>query len=492
MDFMDPRRRRRYSVMLLTGYILIGIAITLLAVILMFVVYGFGYKNGQVIQNGLVFLSSSPNPAEIYIDGQRYKSNTNTRMVIPAGSYSVTLRRAGYRDWQRTIQVDGGDVQSFTYPFLFPLSLTTNTVRDYETPPTLVTQSPNDRWLLVSRPGSLTSFDLYDLNDVKKAPLQLDLPSALLAGAAQGVQVVGWASDNDHLLVQYTSGSGSEYVLMNRPHPEQSVNLTRTFALPSTGVQLQLSNQHFDQYLMYNTTVHILSRLQLNAPAPQPYVNDVLAFKTLGDNTVLYATPSTTLPGKVDIRINDSGNDYLIRTCKSGTTYLLDLDKYGGDLFVAVAAQSEGVVYIYRNPAGQIQNKALAQAIPIQVFRLDNPTFVTFSADAHYVVFENNKSIAAYDTDRLHGWVYTLPGAPDAPQTHAEWLDDARLDYVSHGQLIAFDYDGTNKQVLVSASPAYQSYLTPNAKYLYAFAPSVSDRDHRLLTSTALRTPADM
>ena len=60
MDFMDPAWRRRHNIMVIVGYVLIGITLLLATIILIFVAYGFGYQNGQVVQNGLLFLSSGP------------------------------------------------------------------------------------------------------------------------------------------------------------------------------------------------------------------------------------------------------------------------------------------------------------------------------------------------------------------------------------------------------------------------------------------------
>jgi hypothetical protein len=262
-------------------------------------------------------------------------------------------------------------------------------------------------------------------------------------------------------------------------------------SLPPTGLELQLSNQRFDQYILYNSTDRTLSRLRLEAPLPQPYLSGILAFKTYGDNMVLYVTPSATDPSKVDIKLYDSGNTYLIRTASASPSYLLDINQYSGELFVAAASPSEGIVYVYRDPLTQIEDKQLGQAIPAQVFRLKDPTYVSFSPGSQYIVFESGTDFAVYDADRLIGYTYSAPDALDTPQTHAYWMDGARLDYISHGQIVVFDYDGSNRQVLVSASAQYKPAFTPSNKYLYTFVPAVANPTHMLWTNTSLRTPAD-
>lgn len=125
MDYLDPKKEARHRIVLFTGYILIAIAIAIATIILLYQAYGFGLgKNGTVIQNGLTFFSSHPNPASIYVDNQLKPVVTNTRLVLPAGIYDIKLARDGYRDWQRKIELDGGSVEHFDYPFLIPKPMT--------------------------------------------------------------------------------------------------------------------------------------------------------------------------------------------------------------------------------------------------------------------------------------------------------------------------------------------------------------------------------
>jgi hypothetical protein len=61
MDYLDPSKERAQTIRLIIGYILIGVAILIATLILLYQAYGFGInKEGQVIQSGLVFMSSQP------------------------------------------------------------------------------------------------------------------------------------------------------------------------------------------------------------------------------------------------------------------------------------------------------------------------------------------------------------------------------------------------------------------------------------------------
>lgn len=493
LTFMDPKQRKRQNTTLMIGYVLVGCAVLLLTTILVFVAYGFGFKNGQVIQNGLVFLSSTPHPADVYVDGKRYKDTTNTRIVLPAGVYDFTLKRTGYRNWERSVNVTGGQVESYAYPFLFPTSLTTTTRQTYAKPPALVTESPDRHWLMVARPDSLSSFDIYDLNSPSHLPAVTSLPDGLLSAASssQSLQLVAWASDNTHVLLKHLYDNKTEYIIFNKTTPAQSVNLTRSLSLALNNIDLRFNNQRYDQYIFLDTAQHNLFRATLGAPQPTLALSNILAFTTYGSGTVLYATPNTIDHSKVDIDLYDSGNIYLIRHAAANTTYLLGLNSYGGDLYVAVSASSENEAYVYKDPASQITDKQLGTAAPARIFSISAPTYVGFSTNGQYVIFEHDSSFSVYDAESQQNFSYTVPTPMDSPQAHAVWMDAARLTYVTNGQLIAFDYDGQNRQTLVSASAAYQSYFDQDYKVLYTLVPSAANSTNELLTATALRTPAD-
>lgn len=492
LNYMDPKERRRQSRRLMFGYALVGCAVVLMSLVLLFVAYGFGYKDGEVIQNGLIFLSSTPHPAQVYLDGTLYKSTTNARLVLPAGTYGVDLKRSGYRDWRRSITVAGGQVESYVYPFLFPAALTTTTRQTYVSAPAFVTQSLDRRWLLVARPASLTSYDLYDLNNSKQVPVVLNLPSGLLSpGTTQSISVVGWAGDNTHVLLAHTYDGKTEYILVSRTAPEQSTNLTKLMTLPTTHAEVRFNNAKYDQYLVFDTASHMVSRATLNAPQLVQYLTNVLAYDAYGTNIALYATPDPTDKTKVDINYTDGGIAYTIRRAAADTTYALHLSSYGGKMYVAMAAGSENVAYVYENPAAQIANARLGVAVPADVFSITAPDFVTSSPNGQYIAFEHGTDFAVYDAENLQGFSYSVPTAMDKPQTHAAWMDGARLAYVSNGQLVVFDNDGQNRQTLVPADPDYPPVFDPSYKFVYTLEQSSGDKANELFTSTSLRTLAD-
>src|ERR1700750_3457230 len=110
MDFLDPKKDRQNQIMLLLGYCLVTLAIAGAALVLLYQAYGYQLnRQGEVTQNGLLFVSSQPSGSSIYLNGQLYPSATGSRVIVSAGKYDLSVTRPGYRDWNRPVYVAGGD-----------------------------------------------------------------------------------------------------------------------------------------------------------------------------------------------------------------------------------------------------------------------------------------------------------------------------------------------------------------------------------------------
>jgi hypothetical protein len=488
MDYLDPKKELRHRTILLVGYVLIVIAIGLTTRLLLLQAYGFGLgKHGSVIQNGLTYFSSQPNPAQIYVNGQLQSASTDTRLFLPAGIYQVRLSRSGYYDWTRQIELQGGDVQHFDYPFLVPSQLSTKKLADYTAQPGLMTQSPDRRWLLVEDAGSMTDFKVYDLKNPTKASQPLSLPANLLTKATvnESWQLEEWADDNQHVVLNHLYDGKSEFILLNRADASQSVNLDTT--LDTTPAKLTLNNKKYDHYYLYDGSD--LRSASLSTPTPLPVLEHVLAYQTYGSNSVLYVTDNGAPAGKVLVKLLDGSRTYTLRSFPAGGKYLLDLTQYSGTLYMALGDSTENKVYIYTDPLGQLQAQPHQALVPSQVLHVNAPNYVSFSANAQFIVAEGGTQFGIYDIQNTKGYSYMASQPLDAPQPHASWMDGDRLTYVSGGKLLEFDYDQTNPHPLMAASPAYLPAFDPNYKYVYDLAPSSSGQF--ALTQTSLLSPAD-
>lgn len=488
MDYLDPQKQRRHSILLLVGYACMAIAIIIATIVLVYQAYGFGIdKHGAVIQNGIVFFSSQPNPAQIYVDGKSAKAQTNVRLTLPANIYNIRLSRAGYQDWQRKIEIDGGSVTHYDYPVLLPTVVKATPLATLPAMPELATQSPDRRWLLLSS-GDGSSFQVYDLKNRAKPAVTISLPANLTTKAPDGEQwqLDDWADDNQHVLLQHIVNGKTEFVLVDRINPAQSLNLNQ--ALGADPTSISLNDKKYDQYYLFNESQHSLQTASLGAPTPVAYLDNVLAYKSYGNDEVLYFTSADAAPGKVLLRLKKADQTTLLRAFPASTHYLVDLATYNDTLYVLASPAGEGKVYIYKDPIAQLSSRAQPFLVPMQVLRLPDPNYESFSSNAQYIVAEHGSQLAVYDLQNKNGYNYTQKAGLDAPQTHVGWMDGNRLTYVSGGMLQILDYDHENQRSYVAASPATSPFFAPDYKNVYTLVATASGAN---LMTTSLLIPAD-
>ena len=492
MDFLDPKKQKAHDRRLALGYVLIALVLLLGTTVLLYQAYGFGIdRSGHVIQNGLVFLSSQPQGADIYVNKEK-KTQTNDRLVLPAGAYTVELKKAGYRDWKRPITIDGGSVGRFDYPFLLPATLATTTTKQFTASPLFMSQSRDRHWLL-AQGTSIDKFDLYNINvNASKTTVpitSLDVPADIYTAGTttKAWTVMEWSDDNRHVTLrrdfEKTGQPGSEYLLFDRQDPTQSQNLTELLGVNPTDIKMR--DKKFDQYYLYDQNAQQLLTATLKKPTPQPLLSNVLTYVNNGD-LILYATTTGAQSGKVSVKLRENDKTYDVRQLTAGTPSLLELASYGNIWYVAAGAQSENKVYVYKDPIGQLQQGNKAILVPAQILKVDTPTFVSFSKNGRFAMAQNSAHAAVYDaeTDKGYAWQFKLP--IDAPQTHISWMDGFRMTYITGGKVAIMDFDGTNAQQLSAANPAYLPFYNPNYNYLYTLTAQ------NALSNTPLMVPADL
>ncbi|HVC36548.1 MAG TPA: PEGA domain-containing protein [Candidatus Dormibacteraeota bacterium] len=492
MDYLDPQKQLQHRIILFVGYGLMAIAISVATVVLLYLAYGFGIgKNGTVIQNGLIFVSSTPTPAQIYLNGQLSQSKTDARLVVPAGVYQLQLRRNGYRPWQRAVTLDGGSVQHFDYPFLIPLSLVTQKIEAYATPASFVTQSPDLRWLLVAPSSDGITFDEYDLKSTNPKLAPINIPTTLLtkASTSQSWQVIEWSDDNQHLLLAHHYDAKTEFIVLDLKNPDQSVNLNKLFGFEPTAVSLV--NKKYDSYYLYNAATQSLETASLQSPAPVAYLEHVLAYKSYGNNTLIYISNDSVISGKVDIKMAVGSNNYLLRSLTAASNYLVNLTQYNGVLYVVAGSPTANKVYIYKDPIGQLTAQPSQLPQPLRTLQMPADSYLSFSPNARFILTENGSRVAIYDIETSKSYYASLSLPIDSPATNVGWMDGYHLNYVSQGKLVILDYDNTNQQILEDTSPAYSAFFSPDYKYVYSMAPQTGQPSFSL-NQTALRIPADL
>jgi len=67
----------------------------------------------KLIPNGLLVIKSDPDGAQIFINGE-LKTATNSTIPLPPGTYDITLKKEGFLNWDKRLDIDAEIVTEYT------------------------------------------------------------------------------------------------------------------------------------------------------------------------------------------------------------------------------------------------------------------------------------------------------------------------------------------------------------------------------------------
>lgn len=467
MDFLDPKNKRSYNTRLVIGFTFSAAIIIFATIILALITSGFTIdtKTGQVVQNGLIFVNSTPVPANIYINHSFIKK-TNARLELRASSYAVSLYAPGYDTWSTSVYLLGGDVEELNYPLLVPIKPLVSTIAKYTSQPEVFTQTPNHNWLLVSSSNQANSFDVYDMTNTKTAATTSTIPSNMLVSSAgaNSFSVIQWASNNQDVLLEDQYNGTINYIVFNYLNPSASYNLNQTFT--TTFTSAKLLNSDYSTPLLYDATSQNLYLGNESSKQTNLILSKVIDYTYYGTNSFLYATPDATDPSMTSIKYSNLTSTYLVKDVLPANKYLLNIQSYGGNNYYLVGGG--GIYdYIYYNLSNQPDGKQLPVPYTLMVNNTQ-PVKVLNSTGQRYISLQSGNNFSIYDIQTKDHYRYTLSDSLNGPN-NVSWLDDNRMIGFSNGQMIVFDFDGTNIFNIATANNNFAGLFSPNYNAAYYF-----------------------
>lgn len=488
MDFLDPSKKKAHKRRLMFGYFLMSIVIALGTLLIFYLAYGFDIdrKTGDLIQNGIVFVDSKPKNAKVFVNDIEQRNRTDTRLVLPAGVYTIRIEGENRRHWERTIDLNGGEIERLVYPYLLPNTLVTEDVATMDVLPSLATQSPDRRWLLLSDSKNVSKFSVYDTGDITKQPKTVEIPENILTEpkAVSSLKFVEWSRDNQNIVFERIYDTDkSEFIVFNHTDPASSFNINTTFGIKPKTVSLK--NKRYDQiYYLDNT----LGRLRVadvkNKTISAPLLEDVIDYTTY-DDIVLFVTQKDVEAGRAEFRVFEGGNVYPLKNVAQSDVYSMDLSKYDGKWYYVVAASADNMGFVYQEPLSALKSDTKKPLTVTAIMRLDNPRFVSFSAGTQFIGLQSGNKLLTFDLEKDHQYRLDL-AVPVPVEQEIKWMDGHRYIYSFEGQSYIVDFDGSNEETLVTSLLDSGPFFDRDYDNVFTFEGSKSQPDKKALTITVI------
>jgi hypothetical protein len=494
MDYLDPTKKKRKKNQLLIMYILLGIAIGIATLVVVYNVNGYSIdrETGEVVQNGLLYLDAKPGSAEVFLNGEKQRGKTDARLVVAEGTYDVEMRRDGYLPWKRNLVLEGGSLRRLTYARLVPETIESEAVREVDVEPSFMTQSIDKRWLVALNSTNPTLFYVYDLERTQDAPANIQMPTDTLASSTGGTwKVIDWADDNKTMLASYTvSGSKPEFLLINREDGAKVVNITKTFPTLSISDVVLRARKNNTVYV-FDQKLQIVYQADINAKTSQAILTDVIDYVSYGTDTFTYVTTKDAKDGMVRAVLQHEGKEYPLRDLTVSDKYLLDTSRLGNALIVAIGSKGEDRVIVYNDPINALeQNESSNLPVPTTVLRVVAPEELRISADSSALFVRSGSQIATheFEADRSYSFETT---SKLKLGSELQWVDGQHLLGVNEAnKLLMLDFDGSNQFELVDASNTTRDYFSRTMNELYTLKAG-EDGKPSMLTRYFMRTKAD-
>lgn len=477
MFSIDTESPRFKSVLRSVQYAVLSLLVVGGTIILVFTGQGYDFNRGtgEVIQNGLLLINTSPEDSQVTINGVIESDFTPGRFALPTGEYDIGLSQDGYRNWDKRVSISPSGVEWLYYPLLLPSQLEPSRVgvwRNLE----FITQSPNPQRLLVRQARDDLVFNLLNLdgaaisNDAPITPPQDIL--ALQAGDPIGAfSFVDWASDSRHVLVGYTQGEITQYLWLDVETPALSLNLNVLFDLP-------LSEPKFidgDANRLYALVNNDLRRLDLgNRTISAPLARAVSAYEATRDRYVVYLASEQ---GVTQLGLLDGGVTRLIKPDLAGdaSRYDFDTTEFDRSFYVALLDSVGAQVSILTDPHSPNQGS------PDINLSAAGARYVSFSLNGQFMVVQGGGNYTSYDLDRGRTYGFSTPFAQPI-EDEMLWMDGYRLlGYDQNGQLFVFEFDGANPEQLLAANPAFNPFFTSDLNAMYSISPLDQSRNSFLM-----------
>jgi hypothetical protein len=443
MEFLTTKQKKVKARRLLVAYGLLSILIVLATYVLISTALGFDiFKGKDVVQNGLLFVDSRPDNADVYLNDRLEADASNAKYSVPESSYDVRLVKNGYRDWSGTVQVIGGTVKFLTYPRLMPTVPASLSQQTHTSLPAFM-QSRDKQWLASSTkevPNQLTVYSLANPDELARV---LTLPMTITNNKqVVSTEILEWAGDNEHFLikVRLSETADPRYILMHRDKPAEIIDISALFPIGADDT-LGLWNGKKDLiYVRRQTGGVFLGNTKDKSLSAQSLLGDtVIDFIPVSDEKALY---TTKLDNQILVKLYAKDKTYVINsTDKTDKKVIMKAFGFNRNDYILLGGEAFEKTYVYRNFEKAAQSSVQPRVAPF--FTMPQQSSIAdVSRSNRFVMGSDGSDVAVYDIEQREFYRYELTITRPA---ELGWFDDVRL-YArgSDNKLSVMDFSGEN------------------------------------------------
>jgi hypothetical protein len=444
MEFLTKRDKQKRTYLLFVSYSLLGILTLLLTYILVSNARGYEIfsQDGNVVQNGLLFVDSKPEGADIYINGVKESDKTNAKLSLAEGSYSVKIQKDGYETWEGTVPVLGGEVLSLSYPKLVAKNIRPTAAYTFgERTPQLYDNYTGTR-VVATRTGS-KEFVLFSLNGDFPTGVDTGIGQLPIFEDALSLEFVEWSRPGEHILLKVLKESAVSYAVCKvvgqvdcQSLPDElkvtAADEVRFWASSSNKLMVLSNTGDIHRWNIESKAVEA-TRVTIQKAARVHWLDDerfVYVEKISGNASrcILYTKSAERVIGEYSVAWDELS---------------IDSAKFNRNEYVVIGGATAEKTYVYKNIQTLVGKGQ--QNITPHVLVPASSRVVSISQGGRFILASNTTSDTVYDLQKKE-----LSSIEVAAGTTVQWLDDSRLLFVEPSKISVSDFDGMNRYDLAA------------------------------------------
>lgn len=462
MDFEERKQfRRRQAIKVFLAEA--GMVVSVIAIVIVATLAAMGFfvtREGTIEQSGLVQIHSLPTGATTEVDGNVLFSRTNLSKSLAAGEHQIKLSRDGYDGWEKTIRMSAGMLVRLYYPRLFLLDRQPEVALQLGKNLEFYQPSIDRSYILYADEDSV-KWKLVNVKDSTPRAVELDL-SEVLPGVVENkflgkFEFLRWSVNGDNVLTKVSYDGKSEWILVNLRDTKRSLNLTKTFGLEFTQIEM-VDNSATTLYALEKQH---LRRINVGDQAiSRVLLENVVRFANYRSNLVylmqIPAQGDRTAQRVVGCYRDGEGGGVMLHEVPEGAKVSIALSRYYDEDYLAYTVDGSLAVYYgtlpnYREDATQIDTSTLKTLIGNN--KLDfAPEDMSLSPEGEFFLATSGNKYLIVDLEMGDAATYEAQNA-----VSTNWLDDSMLVNIENGVMKAWDFDYTNQRELVR-------YVSDNTK----------------------------
>lgn len=466
MDIEKLQRRQSLKVIASEAIMVVTVIITV--VVLGFVVSGYWLNsNFEVERQGMLQIYSAPTGASVEIDGESsWLQRTNTSKVLASGEHTVTLTKDGYDSWSKTINISEGLLYRIHYPRLFLKERTTEKVLSI-TDQTLATMSADHESLILINDTTNWSAVSLNSNDIveKKIDIAKFFQSASVTEDAESgifegeILNIDWDRDGAHALFKVRYHDSVEWVLLDVKNIEKSVNLSKEFGWNFDDIKI-LDNSSNNLLAIQNGK---LCKIDVSGRSVSAILAENVIDFDYYNNEIVFSA-QTPAEGNILKELTGDPGLYFVGYFKLGDERITGLTFINSPAKVAISRfyddklitiLDDNVVNVYKEDGFE---NILTSKITF------SPEKLKVGSNGEFIIMYQGANIATLDMEAGAVREWSIENA------NFDWLDNYMIYTVNDENcLIAYDYDGLNRRVLVANAVSHFPAGITNNKWLYYF-----------------------